>query len=230
MGECLVNITEREATRQYLEELKRPGDLPLDLWSDLVEEAIRSTFPPESPIHDRLKALRTSSPSTAPREMSPPRAPETPPSGTTADPRLTAYPLYLGAAQVYLGQSQPDTRDESLERQVLSIIDAKFLETRIVQLAKWVVAFVIPAIVALVVGGTLWGGFQVNGIVRSIEDKFDKDVKDVEESRKEALERIKTRLGDDTSGVLGDLRTERDRAVDTIGKTLGAADRKGTGG
>jgi hypothetical protein len=207
-----MNITEREDTRKYLEDLKKgPGNLTLDLWSDLVEEAIRTTLPVESPIHDRLKELRK-------------RAQ----NNNDINPLLTAYPLYLSAAQFYLGRFQPDTRDESLERQVLSIIDAKFLETNIMKIAKWVGYVVIPAIIALVVGGTVYGTFQVRGALDTIERHFKESVQAVEAAKKEAVNSINQTLGDDKHGILHDLQKERKSAIDTIGTMLGAADKKDT--
>src|SRR5262245_35734655 len=153
-----MNFTQRWRLKRMLKNLKQRGEVPLYVWSDLVEEAIRLACSAESEISQRVKGLR---PKEEPTEEDP------------KDPRINAYPRYLDVAQRMLPLhsvlSPGETAgDPTLEQEVLAIVNNKLLDTPVARVIKWS----LPIFIAVVFGGTLYAGFQVTGFITEIKTQM----------------------------------------------------------
>lgn len=191
--------------------------LPDGIWEALVEETIRRACP-DSVAHQRVKALNTRLPNADATS-----APQSAASDSTA--RGGAYEACIDAAVETLklpgGSSQPGVSSEpdpDVEREVLGIIDRKLLETPLVRAAKWFV----PAILAIILGGTVWGSFQVTGLLQKATDR-------VQELGAEGEKAIKELVGEEKGqkGILPDLGRSKITALEKISNTVGTDERPG---
>lgn len=205
-----MNFTERRNLEQFLDELKVPGNLPLDVWSDLVEDAIRAACPADSIIHEHVRKLRTQEKGESQAD----------------DPRLVGYPRYLTGARRMLALRSLDKPDETLEREVLAILDKKLMDTTAARLIKYAG----PLIVTLIFGGTLWAGFEWRGAYDRMTKYLETLTADVKSKQEEATQKIKDALGDEQqkTGALGAVRERKEQAIRDIADALGSNDRKGT--
>jgi hypothetical protein len=203
-----MNYTERLDLDQYLDELKVPGDLPLDVWSDLVEDAIHMACPADSTIHEHVKKLRT-------QENDKPQQ---------QDSRIVAYPHYLAGARRILAVRPLDKADETLEHQVLTVLDKKLMDTTIARLIKWAG----PIIVTLIFGGTLWAGFEWRGAYDRMVKYLETRTEDVTKEHDQAVRKIRGTLGDEKqkTGALGAILERKENAIKDITEALGSKDQK----
>jgi flagellin-like hook-associated protein FlgL len=203
-----------------------------DLWKALVEETIRRACP-DSVAHQRVKALNTplpradatSAPQSAASDSATKPVERSDANLVRDDKWLGDYAACINAALYTLklpgGLSQPGVSSEpdpDFEREVLGIVDRKLLETPLVRVAKWTV----PAILAVILGGTVWGGFQVTGL-------YNKAREHIQALGKEGHEKINEVVGDDKrqTGILGELNRAKVAALEKITTPVGTDERPG---
>jgi hypothetical protein len=204
-----MNSTQRRQLQERLTDLEKRRDMPLNLWSELVEGAIRDACPPESQIHAQLRSLR-------------PEAEPTEPNAVDKDRRHSEYPPLLRAARrildarPFVPPAEP-TPDPTLEQQVLAIINNKLLDTPVARLLKWIA----PLAVVVIFGGTLYAGWQVTGFYTSVRNEMRGLADDVNKASAKAINEIEAARGDSKRGALKAIADEERSAVQSIHKAAG---------
>lgn len=220
-----MTASERRKLMLTLESLHDRGDLPLDVWSQLVEAVIRKACPPESKIHATLSELEGDWPS----------------EGPPVDELTRRYQELLKTAQNILEVTPLVSPDEALEREVLGILKEKFF-------TSWpfkMLGVFASILILLYLGGTVFFGSEIIGfsktkdeavkrveqIVKLVYTEANKETqRELQTQKEDAIKSIKAALGDKKkkTGALGAIRTETEGAITTITNVLGPKNEKGT--